>query len=102
MWLMAAAANGGTETATKSPATPPSMQREKTEEISATVANVDPATRTIQLQGKDGKTGSFVAGPEVKNFAQIHKGDKVVVSYYQGISAQVLPPGAAASKEVNQ
>ena len=105
MLLFAAAAHGGAETATKPKAAstpPPSMQRESVEEMSATVSNVDPKTRMIELTGNDGRTGSFEAGPEVKNFAQIHKGDKVVVSYYRGISAQVLPPGAAASKEVKQ
>ncbi len=105
MLVMVAAAHGGAETATKPQAAtkpPPSMQREKTEEMSASVTNVDPKTREIQLTGSDGRTGSFVAGPEVKNFAQIHKGDKVVVSYYRGISAQVLPAGAAPSTDVHQ
>jgi Cu/Ag efflux protein CusF len=78
------------------------MQREALEEAHATVAAVDPATRIITLRGEDGRTGEFTAGPEVKNFAQIRTGDKVVVSFYRGITAQVLPPGTAASKEVNQ
>jgi hypothetical protein len=54
------------------------------------------------LKGEDGRTGAYTAGPEVKNFAQIRAGDKVVVSYYRGIAAQVLPPGSSQSKEVNQ
>lgn len=104
MLLVAAVAHGGAETATKpkAPAAQPSMQRETLEEISATVVSVDPKTRIIELRGEEGRTGAFTAGPEVKNFAQIRTGDKVVVSYYQGIAAQVLPPGSAASKEVNQ
>jgi len=104
MWLVAAVAHGGAETGTnpQAPAAQPSMQRETLDEISATVVSVDPKTRIIELRGQDGRTGAFTAGPEVKNFAQIHTGDKVVVSYYRGIAAQVLPPGAAASKEVNQ
>src|SRR3954471_5050843 len=95
--LLAAAAHGGAETASQ-----PSMQREALEEAHATVVSADPATRIINLKGQDGRTGAFTAGPEVRNFAQIHPGDKVVVSYYRGITAQVLPPGSAASKEVNQ
>jgi hypothetical protein len=78
------------------------MQREAVEEASATVVSVDASTRVIQLKGEDGRTGAFTAGPEVRNFAQIRTGDKVIVSYYRGITAQVLPPGSAASKEVNQ
>jgi Cu/Ag efflux protein CusF/translation initiation factor IF-1 len=103
MLLAAAAAHGGGETPTQqATSAQPSMQRETLDEISATVVSVDPNTRIIQLRGDDGRTGAFTAGPEVKNFAQIRTGDKVVVSYYRGIAAQVLPPGAAASKEVNQ
>ncbi len=102
--LLAAAAHGGGETAAKPAADPsqPSMQREAVEETSATVVSVDASSRVIQLKGEDGRTGAFTAGPEVRNFAQIRTGDKVVVSYYRGITAQVLPPGSAASKEVNQ
>ncbi len=103
MLLVAAVAHGGAETATKpkAPADPPSMQRESLDEISATVVSVDPKTRIIELRGEEGRTGAFTAGPEVKNFAQIRTGDKVVVSYYQGIAAQVLPPGTTKN-EVNQ
>jgi Cu/Ag efflux protein CusF len=105
IFLTVAAAHGGAETATKPKAAAPeqpSMQREALEETHATVVSADPATRIITLKGEDGRTGAFTAGPEVKNFARIHAGDKVVVSYYRGIAAQVLPPGSAASKEVNQ
>ncbi len=103
MLLVGTAAHGGAETATsaKAPAAPPSMQRENLEEISATVVSVDPKARIIELRGEEGRTGAFTAGPEVKNFAQIHTGDKVVVSYYQGIAAQVLPPGTTKN-EVSQ
>ena len=89
MLLVGAVAHGGAETATspQAPAAPPSMQRESLQEISATVVSVDPKTRIIELRGEEGRTGAFTAGPEVKNFAQIHTGDKVVVSYYQGIAA---------------
>jgi Cu/Ag efflux protein CusF len=81
---------------------PPSMQREKLEEISATITSVDAATRMIALKADDGTTGSYEVGPEVKNFAQIKVGDKVVVSYYRGLAAEVLPPGTVVSKEVQQ
>jgi len=103
MLLVGAVAHGGAETATspQAPAAPPSMQRESLQEISATVVSVDPKTRIIELRGEEGRTGAFTAGPEVKNFAQIHTGDKVVVSYYQGIAAQVLPPGTTKN-EVSQ
>jgi hypothetical protein len=102
MVLAATAAHGGGESVSQPAPAQPSMQRESLDELAASVVSVDPDTRVIQLRGDDGRTGAFTAGPEVKNFAQIRAGDKVVVSYYRGIAAQVLPPGAAASKEVNQ
>ena len=103
MLLAAAVAHGGAENATspQAPVAQPSMQRETLDEISATVVSVDPKTRIIELRGEEGRTGAFTAGPEVKNFAQVHPGDKVVVSYYRGIAAQVLPPGTTKN-EVNQ
>jgi len=104
--LSSAAQAGGTDPkpAASTPATStlPSMQREKLSEVSATVTAIDPATRMISLKADDGSTGAYEAGPEVKNFDKIHVGDKVVVSYYQGLAAQVLPPGTALSKSVKQ
>ena len=98
---------GAADPKTPAPAAPaastlPSMQREKLSEVSATVTAIDAATRMISLKADDGSTGAYEAGPEVKNFDKIHVGDKVVVSYYQGLAAQVLPPGTAASKSVKQ
>ena len=99
--VVACAANGNEGQAkSQSPAEPPAMQRETLQELSATVTSVDAATRMIGLKADDGSTGSYEAGPEVKNFAQIKKGDKVVVSYYRGIAARVAPPGTVASKDV--
>jgi hypothetical protein len=92
----------GAETAAKPAASPPSMQREKLEEVSATVTSVDQATRMVGLKAADGSTSAFEVGPEVKNLAQVHVGDKVVVSYYRGLAAQVNPAADAATNKVNQ
>ena len=78
------------------------MQREKLTEVSATVEAVDPATRLLTLKGDDGSTASFQVGEEVKNLPQIRVGDKVVVSYYQGIAAELQPNGTPLSKVVDQ
>jgi len=80
----------------------PSVKREKLEEVSATVESIDPATRMIGLKAADGSSASFVAGDEVKNFAQIRVGDKVTVSYYQGLAAELQPKGTPLSKKVDQ
>ena len=80
---------------------PPSMQREELQEVSATVVSVDQATRMLDLKGDDGSTAAFEVGPEVKNFPQIRAGDKVVVSYYRGIAAELQPKGTPLSKKVD-
>ncbi|HET7808952.1 MAG TPA: hypothetical protein VFL16_00065 [Steroidobacteraceae bacterium] len=103
--VVSAAAQGGTDPKpAAAPATGslPSMQRENLHELSATVTAIDAKTRMIDLKADDGSTGAYEAGPEVKNFGQIHVGDKVVVSYYQGLAAQVLPPGTAVTDDVKQ
>ena len=82
--------------------TTPSFQREKIEEVSATVEAIDQATRLLTVKGDDGSTASFVVGPEVKNFPQIRVGDKVVVSYYRGIAAELQAKGTPLSKKVDQ
>jgi Cu/Ag efflux protein CusF len=104
--LVLRAVSAGAETAQKPATQPasaqPSVQREKVEELSATVVSVDPATRMIGLQGEDGSSASFAVGDEVKNFKQIRVGDKVVVSYYRGIAAELQPKGTPLSKKVDQ
>src|SRR5262245_1791162 len=80
----------------------PSMKLEDLHEVSATVTSVDQATRMLGLQGEDGSATTFEVGPEVKNFPQIKVGDKVVVSYYRGLAAELQPKGTPLSKKVNQ
>jgi len=80
----------------------PSMQREKLSEVSATVEAIDQASRMLTIKGDDGSSSTFAVGEEVKNFPQIRVGDKVVVSYYQGIAAELQPKGTPLSKVVDQ
>jgi hypothetical protein len=56
------------------------------EKVSATVVSVDQATRVVVLKGQDGNTIRFVAGPEVKNLAQVQKGDVVTMEYAQALA----------------
>ena len=44
------------------------------------VVKVDKKTRTITFKNKEGES-KFVAGPDIKNFDQIKKGDRVNVNY---------------------
>jgi len=66
-------------------------------EASATVENVDMASRLVTLKGPEGGMITVKAGPEVKNLAQVKKGDQVNVKYYQSLAVDVVLPGEARS-----
>jgi len=58
----------------------------ETAKITATVEAIDQKTREVTLKGPKGDKISFVAGPEVKNLAQVNKGDEVVIEYAQALA----------------
>ncbi|QWE07864.1 hypothetical protein [Polynucleobacter ibericus] len=53
------------------------------------VTKVDAATRTVTLKNQDGET-SIVAGPEVKNFAEIKVGDRFDVVYEMAVAIELV------------
>lgn len=57
--------------------------------VTATVESIDQATRTVTLKGKGGNTHTFVVGPDVKNLAQVSKGDIVTLEYAQAALVNV-------------
>ncbi len=61
----------------------------ETAKITATVEAIDQKTREVTLKGPKGGIVSFVAGPEVKNLAQVKKGDQVVVEYAQALAIEL-------------
>ncbi len=63
----------------------------------ATVTAINPATREVTLEGANGPF-NLTVGPEVKHLDKVHIGDKVVVSYYEGIAARMAKDGAQASE----
>jgi hypothetical protein len=56
------------------------------EHVTATVEKVDAKTREITLRGPEGKSVTFVASKEVRNFAQIEEGDKVELDYTESVT----------------
>jgi hypothetical protein len=62
----------------------------------ATVADIDKANRMLLLRTDDGREFAVKAGPEVKNFDQIQKGDKVTAQYHEATAIFVRKPEAAA------
>jgi hypothetical protein len=62
---------------------------------SATVEAVDKATRTVTLKLANGETREVVAGEEVKNFAQVKKGDKLDIKYAEALTLELKKDGKA-------
>jgi hypothetical protein len=54
-------------------------------EISGTLAAIDAGTRQVTLDLGAGETMSFVAGPEVQNFAQLEVGDRVEIEHVRAL-----------------
>lgn len=65
----------------------------------ATVLAVNKSNRAIKMRTEKGDTITVTAGPEVKNFAQIAKGDLVKMSYTEKLTVHVEPAGAPEVSE---
>lgn len=65
----------------------------------ATISAVDKTNRTFTLTASDGKTHSFTAGPEMRNFDQMNVGDKVEATYAEEMSISVNKSSAAPSMQ---
>lgn len=63
--------------------------------MTATVEAIDMTTRMVTIVGPDGKSFVVHADEQVRNLAQVRVGDKVTVEYYEGLVAEISPPGAA-------
>jgi hypothetical protein len=61
-------------------------------QLESTVFAIDYNTRVITLKNAEGKPVEVLAGPEVKNFAQIKAGDKVQVEYFVSVAFEVRKP----------
>jgi hypothetical protein len=71
--------------------------REELHHASATVEAIDANTREIKLKGANGSF-TFFAGPEVRNFDNIHVGDKVNVAYYEALIAELKKKGTGTTE----
>ena len=64
----------------------------QTIELTGSVESIDTQKRTIALKGPAGNVRTFKVGQEVKNFAQIKKGDQVVLRLTEAIALSVVKP----------
>jgi hypothetical protein len=76
---------------------PKPLLKESLLEKTATVESINLAARLVSLRGEDGKLFTTAVSAEVKNLSQVKPGDRVVVSYYEGIAAEVKKPGEGVS-----
>ncbi|MBU3563038.1 MULTISPECIES: hypothetical protein [unclassified Polynucleobacter] len=53
------------------------------------VVKIDKKTRTITFKNKEGES-KFVAGPDITNFDQIKKGDRVNVNYELAVAIELI------------
>jgi Cu/Ag efflux protein CusF len=71
------------------------IEQRKITTMAATVVAVDQANRTVTLRGPEGNEQTMKVGDDVKNFAQIRKGDQVSAAYYESLAVSVKKPGEA-------
>src|SRR5262245_38576599 len=72
---------------------PKPAMRDSLGQKTATVESIDQASRLVTLRGEDGYATTIKVSDEVQNLPQVKEGDKVVVSYYEAIAAEVKKPG---------
>lgn len=77
----------------------PSVKKERTTHITATVEAIDLEKRVVTLKGPKGDIFDVTAGPQVKNLPQVKVGDLVNITYYQSIAVKVFKPGEAPQGE---
>lgn len=57
--------------------------------VTATVEAIDQKTRAVTLKDSKGEKHSFVAGPDVRNLAQVSVGDIVTIEYGQAAAIRL-------------
>jgi len=73
----------------------PSIKKEKTTHVTATVEAIDLDNRIVTVKGPEGNVVDIKAGDQVKNLAQVKVGDSVEITYYESIAVKVFKPGEA-------
>lgn len=72
---------------------PKPVVRENLVQRTATVESIDQASRLVTLRGEDGNGFTVQVSDEVRNLDQVKEGDKVSVSFFEALAAEVRKPG---------
>jgi hypothetical protein len=98
------------------PGSAPAEQQEKAAEggvmigekikVAGKVISIDAATRTVVVEGEQGRQVSIVAPKDAPNFDQIEVGDPVAATYIESIALAIAPvadaePGASGTAAVS-
>jgi hypothetical protein len=75
--------------------TPKPAKIEHTIKKTVVVTNLDVASRHLTIKTQKGDEFTVDVDPEVRNLAQLKVGDKIVVTYYEGLAASLKKPGEA-------
>jgi hypothetical protein len=65
----------------------------QTVKVSATITDIDKATRDVTLKGQQGNLMTVTAGPEVKNFDKLKVGDQVDLQYIEALTLELKKGG---------
>jgi hypothetical protein len=68
----------------------------QTLKVTATITAINSATREVTLKGPQGREVTLLAGPEVKNFAQMKVGDQVRAEYVEALTLELKKGGGKA------
>ncbi len=60
----------------------------------AVVDSVNQRMREVVVRGPSEERVTLTAGPEVRNLAQVRRGDRVAVTIAEALAVQMAPPGA--------
>jgi len=79
-----------------------SLDVQQTTTMNGVVETVDPSSRELLLRGGGGAQSgallSMIVGPQVQRLNEIRPGDRVAVTYYQAIAAQMVNVFSATSQ----
>lgn len=91
------AADAVTPAAAAPTATPKGETLVATVEVTAIVTAIDQKTREVTLKKEDGTEVTFVASEDVKNLAQVKKGDVLHVAYGEALAYEVKKGGTTVA-----
>jgi Cu/Ag efflux protein CusF len=66
------------------------------------IVKIDKDSRAITLKNDEGEEWVFTAGPEVRNFDQLKRGDLVIMQYFSGLAVALEPKGSGLEERASE